>query len=308
VPAGPSEAPLVSVVVPTRGGRGYLDAALASIRAQTMRDFEVCVVLDDPGSVAPPPLPDDPRFHLQRSGGVGAAAARNRGIATTRAAIIGFLDDDDLWEPTKLERQLAALTAAPEREVVVCRHRRRIEATGEVEPVDLPPAIDVRRLLRSTFFGCSIPLVRRASLLAVGGFDESLAGSHDRDLWLRLRRRGEFIAVDETLATVRVHGSQLSSELGQKIEAKRRLLTKHAVDYRLHPPEHAHQLTRLGMMESAAGRSWRAAACFARAALRDRQRREARALLLEALGSPRRQRRRLLREGFRRYGEIVHFW
>jgi GT2 family glycosyltransferase len=299
---------VVSVVVPTRGERGFLAAAVASALAQTVAAIEVLVVDDAPRGVGLLGLSDDPRVRVLASGGAGAAAARNRGLAEARAEAVGFLDDDDFWEPEKLARQLAALAANPDAELVSCGFRRRIEATGEVELAEVPARIELRQLLRSTHFGCSIPLVRRAALLTVGGFDERFEGSQDRDLWLRLRRRAAFAHVDAPLATVRVHAAQMSGELGRKIAAKRRLLAVHADDYRLHPREHAHQLTRLGMMRAAAGQRWRAIGCFLRAATFDRETALPRELLREALRAPRRQRRRLLEEGFRRHGEVVHFW
>jgi glycosyltransferase involved in cell wall biosynthesis len=268
----------------------------------------VLVVDDEPDAAARAELPSDPRLRRLASGGVGAGAARNRGIEAARAEHVAFLDDDDLWDRSKLELQLAALAAARQSELVSCDFRRRIEATGELEPVSAPAAIELRHLLRSTIFGCSIPLVRLSALLAVGGFDERFEGSQDRDLWLRLRRRAPFRHLDVPLATVRVHAGQMSGELERKIAAKRRLLAKHADDYRRHPREHAHQLARLGMMQAAAGRPWRARAYFLRAAARDRTASAPRELLREALRSPVGQRERLLAEGFRRYGEVVHFW
>lgn len=304
----PPEAPDVSVVVPTRGRRGYLAAAVASALAQTAARLELIVVDDDPAGTAAPATASDPRLRFVTSGGVGAAAARNRGLAAARAEAVAFLDDDDLWDARKLELQLALLAARPDVELVFCAHELLVEATGERLPASPPRDLAAVDLLRSTFFGCSIPLLRRRALLAVGGFDESLPGSQDRDLWLRLRRRAPFAWRPEALATVRLHGAQMSGELERKIAAKRRLLARHREAYRRHPDAHAHQLVRLGMMEAAAGRRWRALAAFVAAARRDAPAGEARRLLRECLFAPARQRRRLLAEGFARRGGVVHYW
>jgi len=303
-----SGAPAVSVVVPTRGRRGFLVAAVASALAQTMPDLEVIVVDDDPAAPLEPLPFADSRLRRLASGGAGAAAARNRGLAAARGAAVAFLDDDDLWDSRKLERQLAVLAARPDVELVFCGHELLAEATGERLPASPPRDLALADLLRSTFFGCSVPLVRRAALVAVGGFDETLPGSQDRDLWLRLRRRAAFAWLPEALVTVRLHGAQMSGELRRKIAAKRLLLARHRADYRRHPAAHAHQLVRLGMMEAAAGRRWRAAAAFLAAARRDREAPEARLLLREALLAPGRQRRRLLADGFVRRGGVVHYW
>jgi len=100
--------PEVSVVIPAYNAGRTISAALASVFAQTYRDFEVIVVND--GST------DDTAQRLeewsgrlvticQRNGGPGRA--RNEGIARARGRLIAFLDADDIWLPRKLERQVA---------------------------------------------------------------------------------------------------------------------------------------------------------------------------------------------------------
>jgi glycosyltransferase involved in cell wall biosynthesis len=300
--------PAVSVVVPTRGRRGYLNAALASALAQTASVLEVIVVDDEPSPSAPSPVPADRRIRLLTSYGAGAAAARNVGWLAARGEVVAFLDDDDVWEPTKLERQLQELADRPEIELVYCAFRRVVDETGEEIPRRPLRALDLGDLLRSTPFGCSIPVVRRRALAAVDGFDESLSATHDRDLWLRLRRRAPFAYVDEVLATVRLHRDQMSGDLERKIGARRRILAKHAADYRRDPEALAHQLGRLGMMEAVACRRWRAVACFVEAMRWDRRAPEPRRLLRESLLTPERQRGRLLEEVFGRPAGIVHYW
>ena len=100
--------PEVSVIIPTYNRRAMLLEAIDSVLAQSVTAFEL-IVIDD-GST------DGTAEHLTRLGKTirieriehsGPAAARNRGVALARAPLIAFLDSDDLWAPTKLERQLA---------------------------------------------------------------------------------------------------------------------------------------------------------------------------------------------------------
>lgn len=108
--------PLVSVVVPTYNYGRYIAEALASILTQTVSDLEVVVVddgsTDDTQEVLQPFT--DPRVCVVRQEHAGTAAARNRGKAKARGQFIAWLDADDLWRPTFLERQLAVLEAEPE--------------------------------------------------------------------------------------------------------------------------------------------------------------------------------------------------
>ncbi len=104
--------PLVSVVVPTHNRARLLRRTLRSILAQHMVDLEVVVIddgsTDDTGDVAA----TDPRVLVIRNReSAGVSAARNRGIAAARGEWIAFCDDDDLWSPDKLNRQLTAADA-----------------------------------------------------------------------------------------------------------------------------------------------------------------------------------------------------
>src|SRR5690349_11807890 len=105
----------VAVIVPARDAAATLDETLASPRAQTLREFEA-VIVDDGSRDATPAIAQrcasaDPRFRALRLGGLGLRAARNAGIAASRAPWLLFLDADDLIEPDHLQRLLGAARA-----------------------------------------------------------------------------------------------------------------------------------------------------------------------------------------------------
>ena len=96
----------VSVVIPTTG-RPSLAAAIASVLTQGAAVHEVIVVADTADEIS---VPSDPRVILLRSGPrAGGNADRMKGIIEATGTIIGLLDDDDVWHPDKLEKQLAAV-------------------------------------------------------------------------------------------------------------------------------------------------------------------------------------------------------
>jgi glycosyltransferase involved in cell wall biosynthesis len=129
--------------------------------------------------------------------------AENIGIAYARGEWVAFLDDDDEWLPDKIEKQLARAqeTSAA---VVYCR-TLRIGNEGPILPKreDTLPEGDVAKAVLTPRIP-STPtafMARRDILIAAGGFDESLAGAQDRDLWIRLSLAGHrFAAVHERLA------------------------------------------------------------------------------------------------------------
>jgi glycosyltransferase involved in cell wall biosynthesis len=210
--------PLVSVVIPTRDRPDMLRDAIASVRAQTFTDCEIIVVINGPDN----PLTQDV-WAVAAEGGAsvvrieraGIAVALNAGANAARGQWIAFLDDDDLWEPNKLatELKVAAAVAAD----VLFSDFSIIDQNGarvRAPPVRPPPAQSVREAMtiRNYGYGCSSTTVRRAALLAVGGFDETLV-SPDWDLWMRLAWRYRVAWTDAYLVFVRHHGQNTSKQI-----------------------------------------------------------------------------------------------
>lgn len=207
---GADRSTLVSVVIPTRNRAGHLPDAVGSALAQTHRALEVIVVddasEDRTGAVVAELEAADGRVrgvrHPERR---GAQAARNTGVAEARAPVMAFLDDDCVWLPSKLEKQLDALS--PDRGLVYCRHAIRHHGQWVVEGEPGAARDAVTGLLRKNYIGTYTILVRRELLDAVRGFDEALPRLQDWDLLLRLGRHTAFAFVPELL----VRGVQLES-------------------------------------------------------------------------------------------------
>jgi len=209
-----SAQPRVSVVLATRNQASWLLATLASVRAQTMTDWELLLVddgsTDGTVALAARAAADDPRIRPLPGPHAERAAARNRGIAAATADLIAFLDGDDLWEPEKLARQLACLDGEPH--AALCYTiARYVDGADRPLPIRRPPAPLggelFAALVRANRMILSSVVVRRAVLDAVGGFDASLPalGCEDWDLWLRIARRHRVAVVAEELTRYRVH-------------------------------------------------------------------------------------------------------
>ncbi|MFZ3217913.1 MAG: glycosyltransferase [Candidatus Acidiferrales bacterium] len=109
--------PLVTAVIPTRNRPDLLQRAIASVRAQTYDPIEIVVVIDGPDDATRAVLGGvaDERLRiiaLEKS--VGGSDARNIGVQNARSEWIAFLDDDDEWLPTKIEKQMAVALQAAE--------------------------------------------------------------------------------------------------------------------------------------------------------------------------------------------------
>ncbi|HVB82219.1 MAG TPA: glycosyltransferase family A protein [Candidatus Binataceae bacterium] len=212
--------PEISVIIPTHNRRAMLREALASVGAQRGASFEIIVVDDgstdgtwqDLSGYDQSARRDDIR--ATRTGRRGPAAARNRGIAMARGALIAFLDSDDLWMPEKLAHQGLFMRNNPD-----CA----ISQTGETWLRDGRRVNPGRRhrkrpgdifadALRTCLISPSAVVLRRGLLDQVGGFDEDMAACEDYDLWLRILTRHQVGLLDEPLAVRRAgHPGQLST-------------------------------------------------------------------------------------------------
>jgi glycosyltransferase involved in cell wall biosynthesis len=215
-------APTVSVIIPTHSRVDFLGRAIESVLAQTWDDLEVIVVDDGPNDAIAEFVEShrDPRVRLLRHDrNWGVAAARNTGIAAATGRFIGFLDDDDIWLPTKLGRQVPLLRDAGADVVLSLVYVA--DGNGEIYESPSQRGFELFRrvaaegypydaLLRRSSFQISTLLVRRACVDAIGGFDPTLPAVDDLDFVHRLRRRYEFRLVDEPLVKYCFHDSNES--------------------------------------------------------------------------------------------------
>ncbi len=186
---------LVSVIIPTHNRPKFTQEAIASVKAQTYRDYELIVIDDVMGR--------------------GPAWARNRGAAKAKGKYLAFLDSDDLWKKTKLEKQLKYLKE--NRKFKACytneiwirngKHLNQLKKHqkfhGNIFDKCLPLCI----------ISASSILMTRELFDSLGGFDESLPVCEDYDLWLRLSLVHPVAFLDEKLITKRGgHSDQLSKK------------------------------------------------------------------------------------------------
>jgi glycosyltransferase involved in cell wall biosynthesis len=213
--------PRVSVVIPTYNRAALVVEAVDSVLKQSFQDYEIVVV--DNGST------DETAVRLAAFGravrairldnrGWNTVVFRNPGIAAARGELIAFLDDDDLWLPDKLERQIALLDSDGAIGFVYSDLQLLYPDGALSEPV-LPArhwrgGAVLDELLAGCFISCSTLVVRRRLLDRVGWFDETLAGCEDYDLLLRLAAVAKAGCVAAPLALRRLHQANASVRTG----------------------------------------------------------------------------------------------
>jgi glycosyltransferase involved in cell wall biosynthesis len=227
--------PRVSIIIPTYNSAQFIAQAVDSVLAQTYPDFEVIVVddgsTDDTQSVL---APYSQRIRYIHQANKGPSAARNKGILAAWGDYILFLDSDDLIPPNKLELQIPPLEAHPDSGLVYSAWQHINEngtrIWGEMRP-NKQGRVLKDLLRRSFYFPPGAAVIRRDCLAKVGTFDETIKGTEDTDMWLRIARAGyAFEYFDQPLFLYRVVKGSLSSNVTSQAQNEFAVLDKFFVD------------------------------------------------------------------------------
>lgn len=216
-------APAVSVIMPTFNRPAYVREAIASVHTQSFDDWELLIA--DDGSSAEVQeylrtLHDPPRVRvltLEHTG--NPPAVRNRALREARGEYVAFLDSDDVWLPEKLQRQLAALRARPDRAWSYTGFTlvdssgaplagARARTCPAIEGAFLEPLLRGEPLIMQ-----SSVMVRRELLQRLGGYDEELRVCGDYELWIRLARHSEVGLIETPLLLVRRNAERYFDDL-----------------------------------------------------------------------------------------------
>ncbi|MBB6450426.1 glycosyltransferase involved in cell wall biosynthesis [Geomicrobium halophilum] len=191
---------LISVIIPTRNRVNMLKQAVNSVLNQTHQNLELFIVDEASTDHTPEYMKsiNDPRvhciFHQEPKGG---NVARNNGFKHAKGNYIAFLDDDDVWAKTKLEKQYLAFEKHPEVGLVSCNNLvvdaddnvQRLSKRGNNKLFDHDEAL--KKILIGNFIGgASFPLIRRKCFEDVDGFQDHLKSAQETNLYLRMIHAG----------------------------------------------------------------------------------------------------------------------
>lgn len=206
---------MISVIIPVHNRAELLERAVRSVLAQSYRDFEL-VVVDDGSteafdSVQKLLAANGQRLIRQERRGV--AAARNRGIAESSGEWIALLDSDDVWLPSKLERQMVYARSNPQCRIFQSRERwyRNGRRVNPRQRHEMRAGNIFAQSLELCVVSSSSVLFQRSLFEECGPYDENLWLCEDYDLWIRIAARYSFGLLDEELADKFAgHDDQLS--------------------------------------------------------------------------------------------------
>ena len=213
--------PRVTILLTCYNHVKFIPVALESIRQQTFTDYDV-IALDD-GST------DGTREWLAEQTGIqvvlneknlGTYGTLNKGLDLATGEFVAVFNDDDIWMPTKLEKQVAILDQNP-KVGLVHTEGEFIDGDGRVfegEPLGFKfPRFETGDILLDLVYEnkiiASAALFRRKIVEEIGGFNEMYFGSGDWEMWFRIAERYDVGCVNEKLSQYRVHGANASHKL-----------------------------------------------------------------------------------------------
>ncbi|OLZ39514.1 hypothetical protein A6E15_00285 [Natrinema saccharevitans] len=219
--------PLVSIVIPTYERPDLLGDAVESVSKQTYDPIELVIV--DDGSTTHPETALDGASH-SRIGSVrvcchdtnlGANVARKTGISASSGEYVAFLDDDDYWQPRKIERQVRALERTAADVGVAFTGQHWIDDTGTVTDVVRPETEGdfMTNLARGARFGPFSTVMVRSEVFERAGYpDDRFPCWQDREWYFRIAEHYDFVSIPEPLTVRRFIGSE---RISNRYEAKR---------------------------------------------------------------------------------------
>lgn len=236
--------PSISVVVPVYNRAESIGQAIGSLLKQDFEDFEI-VIVDDGSSdntVEIIRAHADPRIRLfLQPKNMGGNAARNRGIREAQTPIICFLDSDDEFLPHKLGFVDAYFRDHPEVDALIDSFEllyppeMRKQKAARINPaLNTSKAVEEAIFSRRVFKATPAISARRAALMQIGCFDETLKRRQDMDLILRLARTVECRSVPDVLWTKRWTEGAISSKQETFMAAMIEMCERHS-DYLTHP-------------------------------------------------------------------------
>lgn len=218
---------LVSIIVPVYNVEKYIVETMSCVRSQTYQEWELLLVEDGSSDGTVEMITDyveqtkDARIKLlKQPANMGAARARNRGLAEARGRYIAYLDADDLWVPEKLEKELSFMQ---EKQAAFAFTGYEFsdengEGTGKV--VRVPGTLSYREALKNTTIFTTTVMFDTARI-PKDMLEMPIIKSEDTALWWKVLRNGyTAYGLDENLVKYRRVGKSLSSN---KLEALRRI-------------------------------------------------------------------------------------
>ncbi|MDQ2833206.1 MAG: glycosyltransferase family 2 protein [Acidobacteriota bacterium] len=229
--------PRVDIIIPAYNAAKYLPTAIESVVSQTFEDWRILLV--DDGStdntvevVAPYIESLGARIKYVKQSNRGLPAARNMAIRHSSAEFLALLDADDVWLPSRLYESMRCFEDRPQVGLAYGRISRIDQAGRLLDTWGGNNAWAAGKIARYIYMlkvqlPCPTMTFRRKCVEEVGGFDETMRATEDRDLWFRIAERYDVACSSQVLAHYRTSPGSMSSDPDRMLQAQLKFVRKH---------------------------------------------------------------------------------
>jgi len=213
--------PEVSVIIPAYNREDFIADSINSVLAQTFSDYEIIIINDGSTDRTADIVKSikNPRIKLLSTQRQGPYIARNYGIKRARGNYLAFLDSDDIWFASKLEKQMRTITATPDT-ALVFTNGYVFETDSRRYSLKLTHYSDQSRkldkgyteLLKKNYISTSSVLIKKDVFEKLGYFLKENRGCLDYQMWLRVARGYKIEYIHEPLLLYTAHEQSLSSK------------------------------------------------------------------------------------------------
>lgn len=251
----------ITAIIPTYNRSVlHLSNAINSIKNQTYNCIDIIIIDDNEhDSIFSDEIKDYCKSqnltYVKNIGHKGACSARNLGISLAKGDYIAFLDDDDEWLPTKIEKQIEYI--ADSNVLIYCNGwRKDIRTTPSIinyyrNPECFKTSVSFFELLQKNYIGTTSQfLIKKECLEQINGFDENMLARQDYDLCLRLSQLGVLVGINEPLFIHNIHTEeQISKSSLSSLKAYKYLYKKYKNSYDFSPTAKSCLFFKISRME-----------------------------------------------------------
>ena len=210
---------LISIIMPAYNSDKYIAQAIDSVIQQTYQNWELIIIddcsSDNTSGITEQKIEKDSRIRLiKNEQNLGVSATRNKGVALSRGEWVAFLDSDDLWEKSKLEKQMKLAQAAPAE--FVFTGSSFIDENGDSYEgiLEVPDKVTYSRLKRHNIISCSSVLIKKHFFDKIKMEKDHM--HEDYAFWLKVLKTGAIAyGVNEPLLIYRI---SKTSRSGNKLK------------------------------------------------------------------------------------------
>lgn len=225
--------PYISVVIPTYNRANTIDKTIESILNQTYKNYEIIIADDNSKDNTEEIINKYMEMYpfikyVRHENNRGGSAARNTGAKIATGTLISFLDSDDQWIETKLEKEVECIKNNPDVDMIYS-NMYLVDVEKGTTILYKQENFDDKyygMLCKNIIGSTSLITIKRDVFNKLGGFEEGVPSCQDWDFYLNVAEKYNLIKIDEPLLKYYIHSNSISGNLDRAIIGHKRILNK----------------------------------------------------------------------------------